>query len=174
MARGSFAYNDTVSVHLLHYAVAAVLVIAGLAGTVLPVLPGALLVFGGLFVAAWADDFARVGFAGLAIIGALGLLSMVVDFAASILGAKRVGASPLALAGATLGALAGLFLGIPGLLLGPFVGAVAGELMARRGWLRAGKVGLGAWLGLLFAAIAKLVLAFLMVATFLAFYLFNP
>jgi hypothetical protein len=171
---GSFAYNDTVTVHLLYYAVAGILVVVGIAGTVLPVIPGALLVFGGLFLAAWADDFARVGLVGLAFIGALAVLSLVVDFAASVLGAKRVGASPQALAGATIGAVVGLFLGIPGILLGPFVGAVAGELVARGGWLQAGKVGIGTWVGLVFAAIAKLVLAFLMVATFLAFYLFNP
>jgi len=162
-----------VSLHLLHYFLAILLVIAGLAGTVLPVLPGALLVFGGLTLAAWADGFARVGAAGLGIIAVLAALSFLVDFAGSILGAKRVGASPLALAGATAGALVGLFLGIPGILLGPFIGAVAGELVARGGLLQAGKVGLGTWLGLLFAAIAKLVLAFLMIATFLAFYLFN-
>jgi hypothetical protein len=155
----------------LYYVLAALLVVAGLVGTILPVLPGALLVFGGLFLAAWADGFARVGTVGLGIIAALGLLALAVDFAASVLGAKRVGASPQALAGAALGGLVGLFLGIPGLILGPFLGAVAGELLARRGLLQAGKVGLGTWLGLLFAAVAKLALAFLMVATFLAFYL---
>ncbi len=166
-------YNDTVTPHLLYYALAAILVIAGLAGTVLPVLPGPLLVFGGLFLAAWADHFAHVGGVGLAIIAVLAALSFLIDFAGSILGAKRVGASPLALAGATVGAVVGIFLGIPGIVLGPFVGAVAGELLARGGLLKAGKVGIGTWLGLLFAAIAKLVLAFLMIATFLAFYLFN-
>lgn len=156
---------------VFYYVLAALLVVAGLVGTILPVLPGALLVFGGLYLAAWADGFARVGAVGLAIIAALGLLALAVDFAASVLGAKRVGASPQALAGAALGGLVGLFLGIPGLILGPFLGAVAGELLARRGLLQAGKVGLGTWLGLLFAAIAKLALAFLMVATFFAFYL---
>ncbi|HXZ47406.1 MAG TPA: DUF456 family protein [Usitatibacter sp.] len=158
------------TVHLLYYAAAAILVLAGLAGTVLPVVPGTLLVFAGLLLAAWADGFARVGPVGLAIVGALALLSLAVDLAASVLGAKRVGASPQALAGATLGAVAGLFLGLAGLLLGPFIGAVVGELAARREWRQAGKVGLGTWLGLLFAAIAKLVLAFLMIATFAAFY----
>lgn len=157
----------------LYYALAAVLVIAGLAGTLLPVLPGALLVFGGLLLAAWADGFAHVGAVALGIIALLGLLALVVDFVASVLGAKRVGASPHALAGAALGGLVGVFLGVPGLILGPFAGAVAGELLARQGLLQAGKVGVGTWLGLLFAAIAKLVLAFLMIATFLAFYLFG-
>jgi uncharacterized protein YqgC (DUF456 family) len=171
--RECFAYNDTVTLRLLLDALAVVLVIAGLAGTVLPVLPGALMVFGGLLVAAWADDFTRVGFGGLSIIAALGILSMVVDFAGSVLGAKRVGASPQALVGAAVGAIVGLFFGIPGLVFGPFVGAVLGELVARGGLIRAGKVGLGTSLGLLLAAIAKLILALAMIATFFAFYLFN-
>jgi uncharacterized protein YqgC (DUF456 family) len=160
-----------VSAHLLYDVLAAILVVAGLAGTVLPALPGAALVFAGLFLAAWADDFTRVGVGGLAIIGALMVASFIADLAGSILGARRVGASPLALIGATVGALVGIFLGIPGLIFGPFIGAVAGELLARGSVLRAGKVGLGTWLGLLLAAVAKLVLAFLMVATFAAFYL---
>jgi uncharacterized protein YqgC (DUF456 family) len=162
-----------VTLRLLLDALAVLLVLAGLAGTVLPVLPGAILVFAGLFVAAWADDFARVGFGGLAIIAALGLISMGVDFLGSVLGAKRVGASPQALAGAAIGAVVGIFFGIPGIVLGPFVGAVLGELLARGGLVRAGKVGLGTSLGLLLAAIAKLVLAFAMIAVFFAFYLFN-
>jgi hypothetical protein len=153
------------------YILGAVLVIIGLAGTVLPVLPGALLVFGGLFFAAMADGFARVGWPALTIIGVLGLLSFVVDFVASVLGAKRVGASPLALLGATLGGIAGIFLGIPGLIFGPFVGAVLGELLALGGVIKAGKVGLGTWLGLLVAAVLKVVLAFLMIAAFFIAYL---
>lgn len=161
------------TLQLLWYAAATLLVVLGLVGTVLPVLPGALFVFGGLLLAAYADGFAHVGWGGLAVIGILGLLSLAVDFAASVLGAKRVGASPLALVGATVGALAGLFLGIPGLLFGPFAGAVLGELAARRDLRQAGKVGLGTWLGMLFAAVAKLVLAFAMVAAFAVVYLFN-
>jgi len=155
------------------YLLAAVLVIAGFAGTVLPVLPGTLLVFGGLLVAAWADDFTRVGFVALTLIAAMGAAAFAADFAASMLGAKRAGASPKALAGAALGGLAGIFFGIPGMLLGPFIGAVLGEFLARRDLLRAGKVGVGTWLGLLVAAVLKLALCCLMVATFFAFYLAN-
>jgi uncharacterized protein YqgC (DUF456 family) len=155
------------------YVLAVVLVVVGLAGTVLPVIPGALFVFGGLFFAAYADNFARVGTVGLTIIGIIGALTFVVDFVASVMGAKRVGASPQALVGATLGSIIGIFLGIPGLILGPFVGAVLGELVARGGLAQAGKVGLGTWLGLLAAAVLKLVMAFMMIATFGAFYLVN-
>ena len=152
------------------YVVAAVLVIAGLAGTILPVLPGVLLVFGGLFVAAWADDFARVGWPTLTVIGGLGALSFVVDFFASVLGAKRVGASPQALLGAGLGGFAGIFLGIPGIIFGPFLGAAIGEYLSRGRLLQAGKVGFGTWFGLLVAAVAKVVIAVMMVAIFFVAY----
>jgi len=150
---------------------AALLVLAGLAGTVVPLLPGVPMVFGGLLLAAWAEGFVRVGTWPLVAIGALAALSLGIDFLATVLGAKRVGASPQALIGATIGAIVGIFLGIAGLLLGPFVGAVAGEYYARRKLGQAGKVGLGTWLGLLFGAIAKIVVAFLMIGIFLAAYL---
>lgn len=152
---------------------AAILVIAGLIGTVLPVLPGVLLVFGGLFLAAWADDFTRVGYVALGIIGALGLLSFAADFVSSVLGAKRVGASPLALFGAAAGGTIGVFFGIPGIVFGPFLGAGLGEYFARGELLRAGKVGIGTWIGLLVAAIAKVVIAVAMVATFFVAYLWR-
>jgi len=154
-------------------ALGAVLVVIGIAGLVLPVLPGILLVFAGLFVAAWADGFARVGPLGLTIIGVLALLSLGVDFLASLLGAKRLGASRLALAGAAIGAVVGIFFGIVGVFIGPFVGAVAGEYLARGRLVQAGKVGLGTWIGLILGAIAKVVIAFLMIGTFLAFYLLS-
>ena len=157
----------------VYLAIAAVIVILGVLGTVLPVLPGVLLVFGGLFLAAWAQDFARVGLVGLCIIGAMAALAFAADFIASLLGAKRVGASPKALIGAAIGGFVGVFFGLPGILLGPFIGAVAGELIARGGWAQATKVGVGTWLGLLFAAVAKLVLAFLMIGVFAAFYVAN-
>jgi uncharacterized protein YqgC (DUF456 family) len=151
---------------LFAYAIAAILVIVGLAGTVLPVLPGVAFVFLGLLLAAWADGFQRVGAVTLAILGLLTALAIAADFLASALGARRMGASPRAVLGATLGAIAGIFFGIPGLVLGPFIGAVAGELSANRQVLRAGRAGLGTWLGLLLGSVAKLTLAFLMVGVF--------
>jgi uncharacterized protein YqgC (DUF456 family) len=157
----------------VYLVIATLLVVVGLAGTVVPVIPGILFVFGGLFLAAWAQDFTRVGAVGLTIIGLLGALVFVVDFAGSVLGAKRVGASPRALFGAAIGGVIGIFFGIPGLILGPFVGAFVGELWARGGLAQASKVGFGTWSGLIFAAIAKVVIAFLMIGTFFAFYLVN-
>jgi len=142
------------------------LVIFGLAGTVMPVLPGVPLVFAGLLLAAWADGFQRVGTVTLVILGILTLLAVAADFAASAFGAKKMGASPRAVLGATIGAVVGVFFGLPGLVVGPFLGAVAGELSANRQLLHAGRAGLGAWLGLLFGSVVKLTLAFLMVGVF--------
>ena len=150
--------------------VAAVMVLAGLAGSVLPALPGVPLVFGGLVVAAWADDFQRVGWLVLLLLGVLTLLSFVIDFAATAMGAKRVGATKLAIVGAAVGAIGGIFLGIPGLIFGPFIGAVAGELISHGKMEQAGRVGVATWVGLLFGTLAKLALVFTMVGVFLLAY----
>jgi uncharacterized protein YqgC (DUF456 family) len=148
-----------------------VLVILGIAGTVLPALPGVPLVFAGLLLAAWIDGFAKVGWVTLVILGLLTVLSFVVDLAATALGAKRVGATKLAVAGAFAGTVAGLFLGLPGLILGPFVGAAAGEMISNRDLGHAGKVGLGTWIGMVFGTAAKLALAFSMLGIFVAAWL---
>lgn len=152
--------------------VAVLLVIVGLAGTVLPVLPGTVFVFAGLLIAAWAQDFAEVGGWTIALLGALTVLSFVVDFAASALGAKRVGASRAAVIGAAIGTVVGIPFGIAGLLAGPFVGAVVGELAAGPDLLKAGKVGVGAWVGFVLGTVLKLALAFAMVGIFAVAYVF--
>jgi uncharacterized protein YqgC (DUF456 family) len=152
---------------------AALVVVVGMAGTIVPLIPGIPMVFGGLLLAAWADGFVKVGAWPLVAIGVLAALSLGIDFVATLLGAKKAGASPQALIGATIGGVIGIFLGIPGLLLGPFIGAVAGEFYARRKLGQAGKVGLGTWLGLLFGAIAKIIVGFLMIGIFLAAYAYG-
>src|SRR5512137_1402284 len=151
----------------LMWILAAMLVCVGLAGVILPALPGVALVFAGLCVGAWADDFQRVGWLTLTFLGLLTLASFAIDFAATALGAKRVGATKLAVAGAALGALFGIFLGIPGLILGPFIGAVAGEMMSHGEWRKATQAGLATWIGLLFGTLAKLALVFAMLGIFL-------
>jgi len=153
------------------WVLATVMVLAGLAGAVLPALPGVPLVFGGLVVAAWIDDFQRVGWITLSLLGLMTVASFAIDFAATAMGAKRVGASKLAIVGAALGALGGLFLGIPGLILGPFIGAVAGEMMSHGEWRKATQAGLATWMGLLFGTLAKLALVFTMLGIFLFAYL---
>jgi len=152
--------------HSLWYLVAAILVIVGLIGTVLPALPGVPLVFCGLLLAAWTDGFAHAGVFTLFVLGALTVLALAIDFVAGMLGAKKVGASRYAVIGAALGTLLGLFFGLPGLLLGPFVGALLGELVAGGTLRKATGVGVGAWLGFLVGAVAKLGVCFAMLGIF--------
>ncbi len=154
-----------VEVYLL-WALAAALVLVGLAGTLLPALPGVPFVFAGLLVAAWIGDFQRIGVPTLVLLAVLTAIALGVDLAASLLGAKRVGASRLALVGAAIGGIAGLFFGLIGIFVFPFAGAVIGELIARREMGQAAKVGLATWLGLLFGALAKLALALTMIGVF--------
>ena len=151
---------------ILLWLLAAVLVVAGLLGLVLPVLPGTPLLFAGLLIAAWAEDFAYVGAGTLAGIAVLAILTYPIDVAATALGATRFGASKRAAVGAAVGALVGLFFGIPGIVLGPFIGAVIGELTAQRGLGDAGRAGVGAMVGLVLGAAGKLALAFSMLGLF--------
>ena len=152
--------------------VAALLIVAGIAGTVLPALPGIPLLFAGLVAGAWADDFQRVGWVTLTVLGVLALASLAIDFAATAMGAKRVGATRKAIVGAALGTLLGLFFGIPGLIVGPFVGAVAGEIVSHGEWRRATSAGVGTWVGLLFGTLAKIALAFAMIGVFVFAFFF--
>jgi len=155
----------------LLWTLAAILVLVGLAGTLLPALPGVPLVFFGLLAAAWIGNFQRIGWPTLTLLGALTAVAIVIDLLASLLGAKRVGASKLALLGAAIGSVVGLFFGLVGIFIFPFVGAVIGELIARREMGQAAKVGVATWLGLLFGALAKLALALTMVGVFVVAYL---
>ena len=150
----------------LLWVVCALFVVVGFAGAVLPAIPGPPLVFLGLVAGAAADDFERVGWGTLALLFVLTCLTFGVDFLATALGAQRAGASRLAVAGALVGSLVGLAFGLPGLLVGPFLGAIAGEWYARRDLRQAGKVGFATWLGMLLAAVAKLAILLLMVSIF--------
>lgn len=156
----------------IYYGIAVLLVVIGLLGTILPALPGLPLVFAGMLLAAWIDGFEQVPLFVVVILGALTVLSLLIDFWATAVGAKRVGASRSAIVGAVLGTFAGLMFGIIGLFAGPFLGALGGELWARRGINRAHlgqatRVGFGTWLGIVFGTALKLMLAFAMIGIFL-------
>ena len=148
------------------------LMVAGVVGAVMPVMPGAALVLAGTVLGAWIDGFQRVGGWTVGVLVALALLSWVLDYAAGVLGAKKVGASKQALIGAALGTVVGLFLGFVGVLVMPFVGAAAGEYLARRDHRAAARVGVATGLGLVVAMIAKVVIAFVMVGVFVVALLF--
>ena len=151
---------------VLLWVLAVVLILVGILGLLLPALPGAPLLFGGLLVAAWLEDFAYVGPWTLALLAIMAALTYVIDFLAAALGAKGFGATKYAMVGAFVGALVGIFFGLPGILLGPFFGAVLGELLADRSLQEASAAGLGATIGLALGVAAKMALAFSMLGIF--------
>jgi uncharacterized protein YqgC (DUF456 family) len=153
------------------WVLAVVLVLAGLAGVVLPGLPGTILIFAGLWLAAWIDDFTRVGVGTLVLLGVMTAGTYTVDMVMMALGMKHLGTTRRAMVGATLGMILGLFFGLPGLIIGPFVGAVAGELTTDRNLGRAGRAGVAAWIGVLIGTAAKVGLALAMVGIFLVAWL---
>ena len=157
---------------VLLWILGAVLTVVGLAGIVFPALPGTVLIFFGLLIAASADGFQRVTAWPLALIGVIGAASYAVDFVAAALGARHAGASRRAVVGAGLGTLLGLPLGIPGVIFGPLAGALVGEWSAHRDFGRAGRAGMAAWIGFLIGTAVKIALAFSMIAIFLLAFFF--
>jgi len=147
--------------------IAAVALIAiGVAGTILPAIPGVTLVFLGMLLGAWIDDFARIPVWLVVIFALLTAITWAVDYFAAAAGAKRAGASKLAVIGAMIGTVAGIFTGFIGLLFMPLVGAAVGEFIAQRDLRRAGTVGVATWLGLLVGTAIKVAIVFAMIGAF--------
>ena len=147
--------------------IGAICTAAGLAGLLLPIMPGAPLLFLGLLLGAWAEEFRYIGVGTLLVLAGMAALTYVVEFTASMLGVKKYGGSRRAMAGAVLGGIAGLFLGIPGILFGPFVGAVIGELSLQRSLDQAGRAGFGTVVGLAVGLAGKLAIGIAMIGLFL-------
>ncbi|MEF8699657.1 MAG: DUF456 domain-containing protein [Candidatus Accumulibacter sp. UW26] len=152
----------------LLWVLSAALIVLGVAGTVLPALPGTALVLAGIILGAWIDDFVHVSVGTLVVITVLAALAWVLDYVAGLLGARRAGASTQALVGAAIGTVAGLFMGLVGVLFMPLIGAAIGEYLAQRDERRALKVGVATWLGMMIGLIAKVVIAFMMIGIFVA------
>jgi hypothetical protein len=150
------------------WGIAGILVLGGLAGLILPAIPGAPLIFAGLVIGAWADDFVYVGVWTILALALLTLLTIGVDFWATMFGAKKFGASRRAVTGAVVGSVVGLFFGLPGVLFGPFIGAVLGEISSAGSLRQAARAGFGASVGLILGAAIKLALAFSMIGIFVA------
>ena len=156
---------------VLLWVVAVAMVVIGLAGIVLPALPGHLLILAGLVLAAWADGFRHVSGWTLGVIALVAVASFGIDFVSAAISTKKLGASPRAMIGAGLGTLGGFFFGLPGLIAGPFVGAVIGELTATKDMRQAGRAGLAATIGFAIGTAVKVAFAFVMIAIFAAAFL---
>lgn len=157
---------------VLLYILGVLSLLVGLAGIVLPGLPGSLFLVGGVFLIAWAGHFSVVGWGTIVFAAAVGLAIMAVDWLAGLMGAKAFGASRWAVLGAAVGLVAGLFLGLPGVLLGPAVGAFAFELVKDPDLKQAARSGLGALLGFLVGTVLKVAFAFFLLGVLVLAFVF--
>jgi len=157
---------------VLLWVVAVALIAVGVAGVVLPALPGIAFVYGGIVLGAWIGHFEQVGSGTVIALGILAAIGIGIDYAATTIAAQKAGASKLGLIGAAVGTIAGIFTGLIGIFFLPLVGAAIGEFLARRDALRAGRVGVATWLGLLAGIVAKLAIVFVMIGVFVLALLF--
>lgn len=148
------------------WVLAIVLMGVGLIGTVLPALPGVILVLAGVIVGASIDDFTKVPVWTVVLIGVLAVIAWVTDYVATLLGAKKAGASTLALVGAAVGTVLGIFMGLIGVLFMPLIGAALGQYLSEKNSKNAAKVGIATWLGLLVGTVVKIALVFMMLGIF--------
>jgi uncharacterized protein YqgC (DUF456 family) len=146
--------------------IVALLMVAGLAGALLPVLPGTPLILLGAGIYAYATDFARLGWGRLGILAALGVLGYGLGHIAGAVGVRRYGGSGWAVAGAVLGVIVGIWFGPLGLLVGPMIGAIGGELLRTRDLRGSVRSGIGAAVGMIGGALAHFVIALTMVGLF--------
>ena len=155
------------SLDLLWWSLVVLLIAVGLAGTVLPALPGTALILAGIVLGAWIDGFTRVGALMVTAIAVLAVLSWVLDYVSGLLGARKVGASRKAVVGAMIGTVVGLFAGLIGVLFLPLVGAAIGEYLAVKDERRAVQVGIATWIGIMVGLVAKVVIGFMMIGLFI-------
>lgn len=147
-------------------------IVSGIVSLVAPVLPGVAIIYVGVLIVAWADDFTRIGPVMLVVMLGLTLFAMVADNLATLFGARRAGASGWGVFGAGVGALAGLVFGLPGVVLGPAVGALVFEYFRNPDAKRALRAGAGGFLGFVLGVIAKAVFGFLVIGLAMLAYVF--
>jgi uncharacterized protein YqgC (DUF456 family) len=139
----------------------------GLIGTVLPVFPGTIIILAGaLLHRMMLGPEKSIGWGTIIVLVLLTAASYALDFLSGYFGARYFGATKWGMFGALLGALIGIFFGIVGLFVGPVIGAVAGEFIAGKRMIDAGRAGWGSLLGNLGAMIGKLFIALVMITIF--------
>ncbi len=151
---------------VLGLVVVLLVMLVGVAGSILPGIPGPPLVLGAAVVHRLCFGEAGASVLVLGLLVALTLLSLSLDYLATVYGARKMGATKLGVIGAAVGVVVGLFFGFPGVLAGPFIGAMAFEMLGGREWRDAGRAGFGATLGLLAGAVGKLACCLAMMGLF--------
>jgi uncharacterized protein YqgC (DUF456 family) len=149
-----------------------VLVGLGIALLALPAAPAIGIIFAGVATVAWADGFVRIGWWTVAVLLVLTVVGSLADNVATLVGARRAGASGWGVAGAGLGMLLGLAFGLPGIVIGPALGAFVFEYIRNPDLRRAGWAGLGGLFGFVLGVVAKSFFGMLIAGIALFAYLF--
>ena len=145
------------------YACAILLILVGLAGTIIPALPGIPMIFAGAWLIAYMEDYMYFGWGTLIALGVLTVISIIIDWVSQTMGAQKAGATKRGLTGALLGTIIGIPFGLVGIFLFPVIGAFVGEMIGHRDMRKAGKVSWATWIGMIAGIAAKLAIAFVMI-----------
>ena len=145
------------------YACAFIFILVGLAGTIIPALPGIPMIFAGAWLIAYMEDYMYFGWGTLIALGVLTVISIIIDWVSQSMGAQKAGATKLGLTGAFLGTIVGIPFGLVGIFLFPVIGAFVGEMIGHRDMRKAGKVSWATWIGMIAGIAAKLAIAFIMI-----------
>jgi len=143
-----------------------IVMLFGLIGSVVPVLPGTPVVLIAAIGHRLYFGDASVSNVFLVVLILLTGLALLLDFLASVLGAKRFGATWRGMVGALVGGVIGLFFNLPGIILGPFLGAMILEMTGGKEFKVAAKAGAGAVIGLLLGVVGKFSICVMMIALF--------
>jgi uncharacterized protein YqgC (DUF456 family) len=154
------------TVEIIGLSVALLVMLAGLGGSIVPVLPGTPLVLAAAVGHRLYFGHASVSNLVLGILVALTLISLLFDFLAGMLGAKKFGATWRGMTGAVIGGMIGLFFSLPGMILGPFLGAMLFEMLGAKEFKKAAHAGLGATVGLLLGIVGKFSICVVMMILF--------
>jgi len=159
---------------ILGWTLVIILFVIGMAGTIYPILPGALAIYAAFFVYGLFLSFEPFGFFFWTLQTLIVVVLFVADYAVSAWGVKRFGGSRASIIGSTIGLIIGPFV-IPafGLLLGPFLGAVIGELLVGTNLEKSTKVGIGSVVGLFTSVVVKVILQLLMIILFVIWLIAN-
>ena len=145
------------------YGVAFLLILVGVAGTIVPALPGIPMIFAGAWLIGYMEDYQYFGWGTLIALGVLTIISLIIDWVSQTMGAQKAGATKLGLSGAFLGTIIGIPFGLVGIFLFPVLGAFIGEMIGHRDMRKAGKVSWATWIGMIAGIAAKLAIAFIMI-----------
>ena len=145
------------------YGVAFLLILVGVAGTIVPALPGIPMIFAGAWLIGYMEDYQYFGWGTLIALGVLTVISLIIDWVSQTMGAQKAGATKLGLSGAFLGTIIGIPFGLVGIFLFPVFGAFIGEMIGHRDMRKAGKVSWATWIGMIAGIAAKIAIAFIMI-----------